>query len=175
MRPTVEQIRNLGDFSTLYNWSLTVVKSPSGVSGLDEGLNLRCVSSEVPKSINTPIDVQIRGHHIQQDGLSDASHSLTLTFMETVDNYISNAIKQWRDVTYDIETGIAAPKSEVEADILLQRMDRQDNIIWTYKIIGCGLSDYDPTGGELQGESELVKPTITLRYDTFKDGPGSTV
>lgn len=172
--PNMETIRGLGDFATTYHWNLELVTPPTAVAGMNDGLNLRCSSVDVPKSTNQKIQVNLRGLKVNQPGITDPTQTMTLELNETVDNYISSIITQWREACFAARTGVQLTKAEVEAEFLLQRLagDRS-TIIYTYKLIGVFLEDYDIP--QLNGESDTLKPTMTLSYDYYVDGAGGNV
>lgn len=173
-RPTLDQIRSVGDFATQYNWGLSFVTAPAGLDALKEpGVNIRCISTDLPKKTNEPISIKIRGHHSQQAGISDSTHVITLAMHETVDNYISELIWRWREMVSETDTGKQLTRKEVEATLLLQRHNPQNDIIWTYQLTGCSIQDYELP--QLTAENGAWMPSITLKYDDFKEGPGSRV
>lgn len=168
-RPTIDQIRSLGDFATLINWNLSFVTVPSGVGFTSDGFNFRCESTDLPKWTGTSTEITIRGHTVKQPGIYRPSNQITLTMNETVDNYITRGIKQWRELCWATGTGVAQTKQSVEAIVRLTRNDRADNAIYSYLLYGVFLEDYDP-GGQLQSSSaDVVKPTLTLSYDYSKE------
>lgn len=167
MRPTVDQLRGLGDFATLINWDLQLVKIPSGLAITSDDLNLRCESSDIPKTTGTSTEIQIRGLKVKQPGIYTPSGTLTLTFNETVDNKVTKFLESWKALCYDPVTGKATKKSDVEAQFRLVRMDRTDTPIYSYMMYGCFPEDSDP-GGQLGSSSaDPMKPTLTLSYDYF--------
>lgn len=167
-RPDITQIRNVGDFATLYQWYVTMPKKPVGIS--DDDLNFRCLSTEIPKKTSQTIEVQIRGHKVRQPGIYDSTPTITLAFVGTVDNVISNFIRDWREKCVEEITGKHEVKADVEATLMLTQLDRTDAPIWQYELFGCWLEDYDPTGGQWDGaSSDILRPTITVSYDFFKD------
>lgn len=170
MRPTVDNIRGLGDFATLVNWDLQFVTIPSGLSFASQDLNFRCESADIPKSTGESTSIRIRGlPPVKQPGLYTPSGTITLAMNETVDNMISKAITQWREMCYEMKTGIQKKKTEVEAQIRLVRMDRQDKEIFEYMLFGVFLEDADPGGQLGAAAADVVKPTLTLSYDYFID------
>jgi hypothetical protein len=170
MKPTMEKIRSLADFVSGNRWDLSFVTFPKGVSvATSEDINLRCVSSEIPKLTQSAgIAVKIRGHEKRQAGDFAYSDSITLTVVETIDSKVHEFIRQWREKTWETNTAKAEYQADLEAEILLSRLDQKDNIIWVYKLIGCHLTDYDV--GSLSESGEALNATITLTYDYFKDG-----
>lgn len=169
-RPSIEQLRNLGDLATVYQWNLnfitfpTVVASPSA-----EDLNLRCISTTVPTKGEDKQELKLRGHTIYQPGQANYGNELTFTFVETVDNKIATFLANWHEACVNTITGVHSLKSEVQCDILIERLNRQDVAIWGYTIIGCFLGTY--THGDLSDANDQVKPTLTISFDYFKEAP----
>ena len=172
-KPTIDQIRGIGDFATLYQWNLDFASFPSAVGGgSSEDFNIRCISSEVPKATGSSIEVQIRGHKVKQPGVYEPPRTLTLTFVEAVDMMVNKFFKDWRDACYDMKTGEQRPKAEVEAVILLTQLNRASNPIWQYTLYGVFIEDYDPTGGQYDAASiDVLRPSLTISYDYFEDQP----
>lgn len=170
-RPSIDQVRSVADFTNIFRWNLAFAKFPSAVASPpnSEDLNLRCESAELPRLTGQTIVQNIRGHQVRQSGIYNYTDSLTLTFVETVDNAIHQFLKDWREATWETKTGIAQPKSDLEAIITLQRLNNQDEPIWEYKLVGAFLQDFD-FGGTLDGiTSESLKPQMILSYDFFED------
>lgn len=173
MRPTIDQIRAIGNVSALYRWNVEFVTFPAAIAAppRSSDLNLRCESTDLPKMTGQSIELNIRGHKVKQTGIYTYSNVITMTFLETVDSIIHNFLKNWREVCWETGTGVQASKADAEALILIQRLDQQDTAIWEYKLIGSFLEDYED-GGTLDGvTSEGLKPSFTLSYDLFKDQP----
>jgi hypothetical protein len=171
-RPNVDNLVSLGDFATSINWNFIVVTSPSAVDLTTDSLNFRCESADVPKMSSSSTTITIRGIPVKQPGVWTPSGQITLNFYETIDNTINNYIKTWREACWLSKIGTSLPKSQVTGIIQLQRNDRQDNAIWQYTLYNAYLEDYDSTGGALQGQSaDSLRPSMTLSYDYFIDGP----
>ncbi|QIG71457.1 tail tube protein [Rhizobium phage RHph_TM39] len=172
-RPTIENVRNVGDWATTVNWNLTFVTFPRALARTVtfQDLNLRCESTDIPKSTGTSTEIMIRGHRVKQPGLYLPSGTITLTMNESVDNKISTFIRNWREICSETKTGVQQEKSQVECMIKIERLNRRDVPIWEYNLLGCYLEDYD-AGGQLQGQSaDILKPTLTISYDYFEDTP----
>lgn len=173
-RPTIEEIRGVGDFATLYQWSLNFVTFPTRVGEggsyptLEEA-NLRCESADLPKATSQKITAEIRGHKVHSPGIQEYSGSFALTFIETIDNKISLFLKAWREACWQVRTGIQGTKQEVECQISIERMNRNNEPIWTYNLFGCFLEDYEV--GTLDGAtSDFFKPAMTVSFDYFEEG-----
>ena len=171
-RPSKANLRRIGEIASMYRWNVAFGQTPSAIT-VPPNFNLQCSSVALPKKdAGQSVEIKIRGHSIKRPGIYDDSHQITMNFIETVDNQVSTFLKSWRDALWDPDTGVQMPLSAVQGDVIITRLDNQDNEIWTYDLKGCYLEDYDPTGGELGADaSEVLRPTITLYYDTFEDGP----
>lgn len=169
----IEDIRKLDDFAVMYKWDVQFA-APSGVEfpSRDE-INVRCISSSLPTNTVQSMDIQIRGHHIKQAGVADDDHTITLTMIETVDNFVHTMLHNWREAIWETGIGKQKKRHEYQTDFLLQRLNNQDEPIWHYKIIGAYLEGVD-FGGELAGEGgDAMKPVLTLSYDYFTMGKGA--
>jgi hypothetical protein len=168
MRPSLDNIRGLPDFASLYRWNLIFDQPPSGIAApTTEELNLRCTSATIPKVTGSAFPISIRGHKTQNPGIWDTSGTIVLTFIETVDNKVLNFIQSWSNACWEMNTGISKTKSELTAIVRLERLDRQDNPVREYKLEAF-LSDYSP-GGDLGADGDTLSPTITLSYDKFEE------
>lgn len=167
-RPSIDNIRSLGDFLSVYRWSIQFT-FPSIISTESDSLNFRCTSVDVPKMTNSPVAISIRGFVVKQPGNSGVQN-ITLHFDETVNIVVLDFIKQWRDAIYNMQTGASKlPKNKLQGIVRLSQLDNQDKTVWVYKLQGVFLEDYDL--GVLDGAtSDIVKPSITLSYDYFTDG-----
>lgn len=165
----INEIRNLGPFAPVYKWGLEFLKNPLPLS--DRDLSIRCLSTEVPRSTNQSIDIQLHGHHVKQPGISDSSHTITMAFAENITNEISNALKVWREMCWRLKEGAAEYKMDLEAVVKITLLDQKDLPRWYFILHGVYLEDYDPIGTQLDGvTSDIQRPTWTLSYDYFEDG-----
>jgi len=168
MPVTIDQIRSLGDFLPIYKWDVQISKVPSGVSITSDDLNFRVLTSDLPKMTGTSIEVNIKGHKVKQPGIYNYSNTLNMTFAETVDAKILTFIKEWRELCWETKTGKQKKKEEAEAEFLMFLLDREDNAVWKFRLVGCYLEDYDLTG--LDGSSsDIQRPSIIISYDYFED------
>jgi hypothetical protein len=169
---TLQQIKAIGNVGHRHRWNFILSSPPAVVPYDSEELNVRCISSGVPRLVGTTTEIKIRGIQVNQNGILAPEGPITLTFIETNNNMIQNFLKAWRDATWDQETSVSQPKTDLEAVIILQLLDQSNNARWQYEMKGCILESYDPMGGDLDGEStDGQRPAITIRYDWFKDGP----
>jgi len=168
----IDDLRALPDYAPVFRWNVFFVSLPAiGVAGflLADALNLRCESSEIPTATNQSMDIIIRSHKVKQPGKLDYSGQITLTFIETVDNSIHLLLKGWRELIWGTRSGKALSKENVEATILLQRLDNENKAVWQYLLKGVVLNN--PNFGNLDSSSEVMRPSVTFDYDFFTDTP----
>ena len=168
-----EVLRELGEVAQLHRWHLRFDGGPSAATPppADE-VNLLCQSAEVPRmESGEQTTINIRQHQIMRPGIRKFSHTINLTFIEVEDNTISTWLRDWRLAVFDPITGNQMPLEEIQADVVLTRLDKQDNGIWEYKMYGCYHNGGEPTGGELGSDEEILRPTLELYYDSFEEGP----
>ena len=173
-RPNIDQLRGLGDFSTLFRWDLQWTTIPSLISQFgtvptSDDLNFRCESTTLPTAEIGVSEVNIRGHKVNEPSILSYNGSLDLTFLETVDNKVHNFIMAWREALWARKTGVAAgAMNTLKGEFLLIRLNNQDQQVWKYKVKGVFPNNYQlPT---LDGSStDFLKPVITFKYDYFED------
>jgi len=169
----MDQLRALPDYAQMTKWNVTFVTLPViGLLGfpLSEALNLRCESIEFPKASNQKFEVMTRGHKTLHSGIMDYGNTMTLTFIETVDNTVFKLIKAWREVCWSTRQGRAFSKKDIEATILIELLDNQDNTRAKYTVYGCFYESDDSGTGDASS-SDAIKPTLTLSYDFYTDSP----
>lgn len=168
---SIDQLRALPDAAQVTKWEITFLTLPAvGALGLlaADALNLRCESVEIPKASNQKFEIQIRGHKTLQPGILDYGNSLTLTFVETVDNTILKLVKGWRELMWSSRQGRSFPKKDLEATLLISLLDNQDQLRAKYTVYGCFYESDD--FGTMDGStSDAVKPSLTLSFDYYVD------
>lgn len=170
---TIDQLRALPDYAQVTKWDINFVTLPAvGALGfpVSDGLNFRCESVELPKGTMQKYEVQTRGHKVFNPGIIDYGNTFTITFSETVDNFIFNFVKAWRELVWSSRQGQSFSKQDVEATILITMLDNQDVSRAKYTMHGCFYEDAD--FGTLDGAtSDAQKPTLTLSFDYFVEAP----
>lgn len=170
MRPTLEQIRTTVIPTQPFRWNLYFIQFPvvGDFGGITkEDLNLRCETTEQPKMTGEKITMAIRGQKIFVPGIYNYSGTLTVTFIETINNKIANVIRKWNEVCWSFNEGKAENVNDVKAIIQLVRLDHNDNDIYKFDIFGVFLDDFDD--GALDGAtSDVRKPSLTFSYDNYK-------
>lgn len=173
----VDIMEHLGDPAPTYHWGISFPGwDIPGVVLPD--VNMHCTTTAVPRrTAGDPVTMQIRGHQFERPAAYNDEHTLDMEFIDTTDNPISLWLSGWRDFMWDTRTGVrgAAAYADYTVDCLMHRYGNADNDtpIWHYLLHGCYYRDADPVGGQLGGDVEVLRPTLTLYYDWFVDGPGA--
>lgn len=163
-KPTLNQIRSLGNFSTSENWYFQITNLPKagGISFSSDDINWRCESVDVPKRETPTLQVQIRGQPpVNQHGTATPSGSTTLTLFSTDDMRIEKAIQELLKLSHDLETGFGHKKADYEMSARLVRMDVTGKEVLEYNFIGVLMESYDP-GANLGATADQIKQFKTL-------------
>lgn len=173
LRPSLEHLRALGQITQMIRWTVEFEKIPSVLdSWKGDAINFRAESVTIPKLNPTSVELQIRGNKIKFPGIGDYENTITLTCVETIDNNISQFVRNWRELCWQTEdgsTGITQNKEDLEATMLITRLDNKDDPIWMYKLFGCFLETGEP-GGDLDAATiDPLKPVLTISFDYFND------
>jgi len=169
---TLDNLRSLGDVNQTFRWNFVLISAPSGVPGFpsSSSIDLRCETAELPKKSGSSVEVTLRGHSVKYPGIYKPTGTMTLTFVETVDNFMANWLRSWQVACWPNNTGARLPKSQLEAVIQLQLLRNDDTARYQYTIKGCFLED--ATIGSLDSSSaDPFKPQLVLSYDDFTQGP----
>lgn len=171
MRPSISEIRSTGQISHSYDWNFYVTKFPNVVSGFTSGeMNIRVESTDQPNMIGETVELNLRGHKVNYPGRYTPNGIITLTLIEYADSRVSEFIKAWSEVCWAPNTGLQQIKSDVEAELKLERLSVAGEKIWAYKLHGCFLETYE-AGGQLDGTtSDPLRPVMTIRFDWFEQG-----
>ena len=167
-RPTIEQIRDIKiqEFATTFRWDLYL--PPPGGIGSSDDINIRCESAEIPVKLGQLIDLTMRGFKISVNGIWNNSQDLTIQCVESVDSKISSILKDWTELCWDFKDSSSKDSSDIKVNGYLNRLDSNDVPVWKYDLKGVMVQSYSMNS--LGSDSELLRPTIILRYDYFKEG-----
>ena len=156
------------EFSQSHKWDIEFSEFPAIPSAPEsDALNIRCKNvSPMPKPEIVNSEVTIRGHKVKAPANITYSGSITLTFVNTVENTVMNFFDEWIKLYKDIE-GKSTTKANITATVKIKKLDNEDNVIRTYIVYNCIPEDVE--FGELSEEGgEPVSPTLTMGYDWYE-------
>lgn len=173
LRPNILNLRSLGQVTQLFRWTVEFDTVPAALNAWKgDAINFRAESVSLPKLTSASTELTIRGHKLKFPGIGDYENTITLTCVETIDNNISNFIRNWRELCWQTDngsTGITQNKEDLEAKLIITRLNNKDEPIWMYTLFGCYLETGDP-GSDLDGTTaDPLKPVLTISFDYFND------
>ena len=168
MRPGIDEIRQLGEFQTQYNWNITITPPP-GLASFGNGseFNTRAQTTALPTVKNPDIPITLHGFKTNQPGFAEFNGELDVTFVEGVSAIIQKFFHQWQTINFDVKNkGVQATRAQRETTIILEPYDNNNVTTLTYTLIGCYIEDFIP--GTLDGsKQEMMQPQAKFRYDYF--------
>lgn len=168
LRPSIDEIRNLGMHASYYNWGVQFSKLPLGVSGFTSSdLNTRAVSIAPPTRSQDDSEINVRGQKVYQHAII-TYNPIELVLHETIDSKVNTFLEAWMDVQWTTVSGIQIPKSENQANITLTLLNSQDIPRCQYELIGAWMTSFDHGSNYDGSNSDTVKFTVNLRYDYYK-------
>ena len=165
MAVTIENLRSLPDPQRAYKFNMIISKFPGG-SGDAEGINVRCVSSDVPSRANEKISINTHGHDVHWHGKATYSGTINLVIHETEDLYVQKFKDAWQEMHWATNEGEQFTKAELETPVTLELLDAHLKRSGSYELIGCWIENVDSYS--LSGDGANVEISVTLSYDYYK-------
>ncbi len=169
-KPTLRDVRNCGEYATLYRWNLdlSVLGEKLGVDAVNyKELNVLCETANLPSKTVDRMEIRVRGHRHYQPGRVIPTGTIQFTFLETINNPTHKLLAKWINNIWRYNTGIGGLYEDMLIDnISVTRLNNQDQGICKYDLYWCFLEDY--TLPVLDGAtSGPMVTTITLSYNDF--------
>lgn len=163
-RITRNEINALPDFLTNGNFVMMFGTIPG--TATTKRLTLQCKSTSVPGVSVERLSQELAGFERGQAGGKSWSHSLTVTFAETRDLYISKTLRSWMEMCRGTNGGISIGDSgmyTVNVDIYV--FDNNGEMVKTCTLFKLFPTEFPDT--EFQGATAqaMVEPQITFGYD----------
>lgn len=167
LKPTIDNLRDLGHHATTYDWGIQFISLPSLITGFTTAdLNTRCFSTQIPRRQINTIPIELRGHRIFQHGTIDYGNTLNISLYETVDNKVSDFLDAYMSIQWTPISGVQVPKSLNQSSFLLTLLDSEQNARKYYTIVGAWLQSYNEI--ELQsGDSGIISFQTIWQFDYF--------
>lgn len=181
LRPSVNQIRRLGNFSQMFRWGIKVVQFPILLpqwANSTQSFNIRAHSAGVPEKTGTSTDITIRGSRVRQPGVHEYTSPWSCSLYETNDTYVQQMLRDWHNLCWDTNLrntagdsrGWTEYKALLEGVIELYMLDNLDNPIYKYTLIGAYVESY--ARGDFDSDSaDPMDAQLSLALDYFLEGP----
>ena len=179
LRPSVNQVRKLGNFTQMFRWGIKVTQWPAKMSqwaNSSQDFNIRALSASVPEKTGSSAEIQIRGSKVRQAGLAEYTSPWSCTLMETNDTFVQQMLHDWHNLYWDtnrtVSTGNSSGLTEFKADlegiIELYQLNNLDQPIYKYTLIGVYVEGYQR--GDFDGStSDPMQPAISFALDYFTE------
>lgn len=168
LKPSINQLRQLGHHQTTYDWGIQFISLPSLISGFSSSdLNTRCSSSSMPQMTIEEIPIQLRGHKAFQHGIASYGNKLSLTLYETVDSKVQDFLNAYMNMQWMPVTGVQVPKTLNQSAFLLTLLNSEHKATRYYTIIGAWLQSYQASGNLQSQGSEILSYQTEWTFDYF--------
>ena len=145
--------------------------SPPGIA---IGLDIRRTSflvrgSSLPAMALPEIAIPFRGRSIYIAGDREFADGWTTTFLNHTDFMILNAMERWSNGFNDLAlgTGVALP-SDYQSDLLVEHLDRDDNILKTYQFRSAWPTEVAAIELTSDAADAIEEFEVTWRYQHFE-------
>lgn len=172
LRPTLAQVRDRGDYATLFRWAFDLPTLPPAFAvrgyGVErETLDILCESTDLPTKTVDKMLIGLRGHKHYQPGIVTPASQITLNFLENVRNDVHRLLLGWQETIWEAGTGRSFQTNQLCIDDLpLIRLDNEDNPICVYHLVNVFLESY--TFPRLDGStSGPFNASAAFSYDDF--------
>jgi len=136
--------------------SIAVARSPFLVS-----------VAELPGQTVNPAIVQYRGREVKFVG-DRVFAPWTITVLNDSEMSIRNAVEQWMGGMEDNVTKIGKLQpAQYQRDLDIFQLDRNGNILKSYKLMGAFPVDLSPVGLDFGANDQISTFTCTFQYQTF--------
>ena len=131
--------------------------------------------AELPGQTVNPAIVQYRGREVKFVG--DRIYApYTLTVLNDSELSIRNALEQWMGGMEDYATKIGRLQpSEYQRDVDAFQLDRNGNVLKSYKLVNAFPVDLSPVGLDFGANDQISQFTVTFQYQHFttSNNPGA--
>lgn len=172
LRPSIENLRSLGNWSQSFRWNVSFVSFPSALSYIptSDDLNFRAESMSIPELQVETTEIQIRGNKVRQPGIGTYNSPITLSLVETTNPVCLRFLAAWQEICWHTKNGSIGTTEyirDVECNIKLQLLDNLDQPYYQYELMGCFLES--ATKGDVDASNgDPLKPQLSLAYQYFK-------
>ena len=153
----INTIRNLfSDYHRQYLFTVTIPQA-----GL---VKFAVVSTSTPNWTTQTIGIDWMNSNFNIGGRTPTASTWTVTVRSDVDGSVIKALKAWRDLVFNPETGGGTIPSQYKRDILIELLNHQGGTTLSYKLVGAFPTSL---GSASLGytNNAIVTYTVTFSYD----------
>jgi hypothetical protein len=166
-RTSYQNIQALRDAAQTWNFDLFFPSVP-GSTGQAQTLTYKCKTSAIPSSKVNTVAVELHGVKKQEAGNAAYDHTMTATFMETVDYATLAAFRQWRNYMRSWRDNTGTDSAQYKVNLEMDLYDNAGNVARTVILVGSFPTDIAevPMSGS---EANAVEISITFSFDNLSD------
>lgn len=177
MKYNVSKLHGIAEVQTKFHWNATFT---GAMAGFGEKLEMRMVSSSIPKPVHEKIEVNAHGYKFPGPGIVRKNGSIELKAFETVGAEVTQPLFEWYSKIYnsvdkDMQGKQTVAYGDLFGTVTLELLNKQENkTTQTYTLQKVIITEFDP-GGELDTGDQVgyFEPVLTLEYAWFNWGVGS--
>lgn len=130
--------------------------------------------AELPGQTVNPAIVQYRGREVKFAG-DRIFAPYTITVMNDAEMSIRNGMEQWMGGMEDLATKIGRLQpSDYQRDIDVLQLDRNGNILKSYKLVNAFPVDLSPVALDFGANDQISQFTVTFQYQHFTTASNPT-
>lgn len=149
------------------NQFLVTMNWPGAVGNPGGNQNFLISSASLPAANVDPTIIQYRGRDLKLAG-ERVFDPWTITVVNSTDMKIRSYFEKWSNLMNDYETngGVTAPGGYM-VDLIVDQLDRNDEIIRTYTLYNAWPSVVSEIGLSHNASNVISEFTVTLQYSHF--------
>lgn len=141
---------------------------PAGITADTEEASFLIKAASLPSSVISPIEVPWRGKKLRIPGDRDFE-AWTITVINNVSFNLRNAFEQWSNfINNHREVAGSVNISDYEADMIVQQLNKNDEVIKEYTLRGCWPSNLGAIELSNDSENTLEEFTVELQMSYWE-------
>jgi hypothetical protein len=154
----------------LYN---VIINFPGYAGGDNELTSFMCKGAQLPPSVIAQIDVPYRGRQLKVAG-DRTFENWTATIFNDNDMVIRNSFERWMNGinNHEDNIGLVNP-NDYQTDLIVQQLDRQDNVTKTYTITGAFPVNISGIDLAYETNDTIEEFTVEFAYQYWKSNTTS--
>lgn len=148
----------------------TIVNYPAFANGDSELTSFMVKGAQLPSSVIAEVIVPFRGRQLKVAG-DRTFEPMSLTVINDINMEVRNAFEQWMNQinTHVSNTGLNNP-SDYKADVIIQQLDREDNVTKTYTLRGAFPINVSTIDLSSDSADTIEEFTVELTFDHWQSG-----
>lgn len=166
MAVSLNDVRGMGNPLRSYDFDIIIPNMPGGGDGA--AVRIHVTNGTIPGFGVESFESNHHGHTLKHAGRGLHARTWNVEYEETTDMRVYTALRAWRDLQWDPETGVQAERDVYTTTGKIQLLNVSKTVIKTIDVFGLYVEDVPDI--TLDGAvSDSVKIPVTYSYDFTKD------